>query len=85
MNAKKAKALRKLLRNMAAQYKEGKLPAVDYTTVPNTEKSFMMEKTDENGAVTGVEKKVVFSGQQRVAPRSERAVYLHLKKEMDKV
>lgn len=84
MNAKKAKALRKVLRNMVANHHET-IPVVDYNVVPKTEKAVMMDKTDENGNVTGVEKKVFFEGQVRVAPRSERAVYLHLKKEMAKV
>ena len=82
MNAKKAKALRKLLKNLQ-DHQDTNLPAHGFVTVKNTDKHVMMEKEKENGAV-GVEKVCLFQGQQRVAPRSERAVYLHLKKEMRK-
>jgi len=82
MNSKKAKALRKLVRNLQKQ--QGELPVHEFITVKNTAKDVMVQKSGEDGEV-GVEKLHVFDGQKRVAPRSQRAVYLHLKKEMEKI
>lgn len=106
MNAKKAKALRKLVRNLQKQ--QGEIPAHGFVTVRNTDKHIMVnvpanptpEQAEQMGkgmfaatvpigddkeAPQRVEKVTIFEGQKRVAPRSQRAVYLHLKSELEKI
>lgn len=83
MNAKKAKALRKVLRNMVKGHPEN-IPVRDYEIVPKTSKTITVDKTDELGMITGIEEKVLFNGQVRLSSRSQRAVYHYLKKELEK-
>jgi hypothetical protein len=44
----------------------------------------MVERTKEDGS-KAIESHRVFDGQKRASPKSQRGVYLHLKKEMEKV
>lgn len=84
MNAKKAKALRKLLRNMVNQQPEN-LPEHQFIEVRNTHKEVYVTKDVTDSSEGSVEKVRIFDGQKRNSPQSQRAVYLHLKKEMVKV
>ena len=82
MNSKKAKALRKVLRNLE-KTNQNLATETTYVEHENKRKVMHYEDIDENGNT--VEKSVlVAGGQQTVNPISKRGLYKKLKKEMKK-
>jgi len=82
MNAKKAKALRKILRNLEKVNPE-KITSV-HGFLEDTKKRTLtsVEDLDDKGEL--IERKVPTSvGQISVDPRSRRGVYLHIKKTLE--
>jgi len=84
MNAKKAKALRKILRNLEKMQPEGAqpLPEISYSENTRNRKIIVMNDLDKEGNL--VEKKIpIAAGTITVDQRSMRGVYKNLKKAMN--
>jgi len=79
MNAKKAKALRRVLKNLAKQNPDKVLPDVAYTEDPTKRKMLTVKDMDKDGQL--VDKEIAISaGTVSVNPSSKRGLYNHLKK-----
>lgn len=84
MNAKKAKALRKLMRNLEKMHPD-KL-ATDHSYVENEKKRKVIKVEDLDAEGNVVSKKVAVSqGQMTVLPTTKRGLYLHLKRNLHQV
>lgn len=92
MNAKKAKALRKVIRNAQQLNQNGPVPEVaylenekrrKYIEVIDKDKMSEYEREHPGEPVIELKKKVqVAHGQFTVAPKSARGIYLRLKKKL---
>lgn len=80
MNAKKAKALRKLVKNLET-VNPSRITTTGYTEDPRSARYMEVEDLDAEG--NPITKRVkVATGPVKVNPRSKRGIYLHLKKSM---
>jgi len=81
MNAKKAKALRRVMKNLAAQNPDRVLADVAYTEDQSRRKTITVQDMDKDGQL--VEKVIPISaGTVSVNPSSKRGLYNHLKKSL---
>jgi hypothetical protein len=85
MNAKKAKALRKIIRNLEKMRQGGEqvIPEVAYSENVRNRKQVTVSDFDDKGEM--VEKTIpIAAGTITVEARSKRGLYNHLKKEIAK-
>lgn len=81
MNVKKAKQLRKIVRQAVV----GKnVPRVEYIEVERNRKYQAVEKISGDGKSTYTDRVQVASGTMRLDPRSQRGMYQELKKAFKK-
>lgn len=80
MNAKKAKALRRLVRSAAIDEKGEPIEAVSYVENTSARKFVEVEKVSGDGKSTYKDKEQISMGTIRVAPRTIKGVYKMMKK-----
>lgn len=82
MNAKKAKKLRQMARAVAVNEKGESLDSISYLENTANRKFVTVEKVSGDGKSTYKDKEQIAMGTIKVAPRTVKGVYRHLKKQL---